>query len=85
MIQLKKVSKKYGEGDNTFQALKGIDLKIAKGEFVAIMGPSGSGKSTLMNILGALDKPTTGTYLLNKQDVGKLSRSLSGAKQMNLG
>ena len=75
MIQLKKVSKKYGEGDNTFQALKGIDLKIAKGEFVAIMGPSGSGKSTLMNILGALDKPTTGTYLLNKQDVGKLSDS----------
>ena len=75
MIELKKVTKTYGEGDNAFQALKSINLKINKGDFVAIMGPSGSGKSTLMNILGALDKPTTGTYLLNKEDVGKLSDS----------
>jgi len=58
MIELKKITKTYGEGANAFQALKGIDLKIAKGEFVAIMGPSGSGKSTLMSILGALHKPT---------------------------
>lgn len=73
MIELKKVTKTYGEGENAFQALKGIDLKIGKGEFVAIMGPSGSGKSTLMNIMGALDRPTTGTYFINGQDVGKLS------------
>ncbi|MFH1781400.1 MAG: ABC transporter ATP-binding protein [Patescibacteria group bacterium] len=75
MIELKKVTKTYGEGENAFQALKGVDLKIEKGDFVAIMGPSGSGKSTLMNILGALDRPTTGKYLLNKEDVGKLSDS----------
>lgn len=75
MIELKKITKTYGEGDYAFQSLKGIDLKIGKGEFVAIMGPSGSGKSTLMNILGALNQPTTGTYLLNNKDIGKLSDS----------
>lgn len=73
MIELQKVTKTYGKGENAFQALRGIDLKITKGEFVAIMGPSGSGKSTLMNILGALHQPTTGTYLLHKKDIGSLS------------
>ena len=75
MIELRKITKTYGEGKNAFQALKGIDLKIAKGEFVAIMGPSGSGKSTLMSILGALHKPTSGKYYLRKKEVGKLSDS----------
>jgi putative ABC transport system ATP-binding protein len=72
MIELKNVTKEYGEGENAFQALKGIELEIAKGEFISIMGPSGSGKSTLMNILGALDRPTGGQYLLDGQDVGSL-------------
>ncbi|MBU1119222.1 ABC transporter ATP-binding protein [Patescibacteria group bacterium] len=75
MIELKKVSKVYGEGKNVFHALKNVSFKIQKGEFVAIMGPSGSGKSTLMNILGALNQPSSGTYLLNNEDVGKLSDS----------
>lgn len=75
MIELKKITKTYGEGKNSFQALRGIDLRIEKGEFVAIMGPSGSGKSTLMSILGALHKPTTGKYYLRKKEIGKLSDS----------
>ncbi len=62
LIELRSLTKTYGVGDAAFQALKGIDLTIHKGEFVAIMGPSGSGKSTLMNVLGCLDTPTTGSY-----------------------
>jgi putative ABC transport system ATP-binding protein len=62
LIELRGLTKTYGLGDAAFQALKGIDLTIHKGEFVAIMGPSGSGKSTLMNVLGCLDTPTTGSY-----------------------
>lgn len=75
LIRLEKVSKTYGSGDNAFQALKNVNLTINKGDFVAIMGPSGSGKSTLMNILGALDRPTEGRYLLKGVDVGNLSES----------
>ncbi|MBI5426201.1 MAG: ABC transporter ATP-binding protein [Opitutae bacterium] len=63
LIELRQLSKTYGSGDAAFQALRGVDLTIQRGEFVAIMGPSGSGKSTLMNILGCLDTPTTGSYL----------------------
>ena len=62
LIELHGLTKTYGVGDAEFQALKGIDLTIHKGEFVAIMGPSGSGKSTLMNVLGCLDTPTSGSY-----------------------
>jgi putative ABC transport system ATP-binding protein len=63
LIELRQLTKTYGHGDAAFQALRGIDLTIRQGEFVAIMGHSGSGKSTLMNMLGCLDTPTTGSYL----------------------
>jgi putative ABC transport system ATP-binding protein len=62
LIEVRGLTKTYGAGEGSFQALKGIDLTIRQGEFVAIIGPSGSGKSTLMNVLGCLDVPTTGTY-----------------------
>ena len=72
MIEIKDVTKTYGLGEASFQALKGATFTIQDGEFVAIMGPSGSGKSTLMHILGCLDTPTSGTYLLNGKDVSTL-------------
>jgi putative ABC transport system ATP-binding protein len=74
MIQLRGVTKVYGSGQAELQALKGIDLDIAAGEFVAIMGPSGSGKSTAMNILGCLDTPTAGVYTFHGVHVETLSR-----------
>ncbi len=66
------VKKHYRTGDSVVKALDGIDLRILKGEYVAIMGPSGSGKSTMMNLLGCLDRPTEGTYRLNGTDVGRM-------------
>ena len=66
------VSRHYRTGDNVVRALDGIDLRIREGSYVAIMGPSGSGKSTLMNVLGCLDVPTSGRYLLDGEDVGRL-------------
>ncbi len=73
MIECNDLVKVYVNGDQETKVLKGVSFKIATGEFVAIMGPSGSGKSTLMHILGALDTPTSGTYILDGQDVSKLS------------
>jgi putative ABC transport system ATP-binding protein len=74
VIELSGVTKVYGAGDSAFQALRGADLRIYEGEFVAIMGPSGSGKSTMMNILGCLDTPTSGAYLFRGVHVERLSR-----------
>jgi len=74
VIELKRVTKVYGSGQAAMHALQGIDLRIARGEFVTVMGPSGSGKSTCMNILGCLDTPTSGTYLFMDVNVGSLSR-----------
>ena len=74
LIRLRGVTKVYGEGAMAFQALKGVDLDIHAGDFVAIMGPSGSGKSTAMNTLGCLDRPTSGDYLFQGVHVESLSR-----------
>lgn len=73
MIEVKNLCKTYINGDVETQAVCGISFKIEKGEFVAIIGPSGSGKSTLMHILGALDTPTTGQYILDGKEVSKMS------------
>ena len=74
IVELKGVTRVYGEGPAAMQALQGIDLRIGRGEFVAVMGPSGSGKSTCMNILGCLDTPSSGVHLFEGIDVGMLSR-----------
>ena len=74
LIALSGITKTYGQGAAAFQALKGVDLTIEAGEFVAIMGPSGSGKSTAMNILGCLDTPTSGSYLFQGLAVERLDR-----------
>lgn len=73
LISLMGITKTYSTGDVDFPALRGIDLEIDDGEFVAIMGPSGSGKSTTMHIIGALDTPTSGTYRLGGKDISKLN------------
>ena len=74
VIEIKDVVKIYHLGEVDVRALDGINLTVDEGEFVAIMGPSGSGKSTLMNIIGCLDRPTSGTYVLDGADVSQLSR-----------
>jgi len=73
LVELREVSRVYGHGEARVDALRGIDLAIAGGDFVAMMGPSGSGKSTCMNILGCLDKPTSGSHRFQGIDVGLLS------------
>jgi len=75
LIRLSGITKTYGEGPAAFQALKGIDLGVDPGEFVAIMGPSGSGKSTAMNILGCLDTPTSGSYEFQGMRVEQMTRN----------
>ena len=72
MIELSNIRKTYRQGGNEIHALDGIDLRVAPGEFVAIMGPSGSGKSTLLNVLGALDRPDTGRYRLAQDEISAL-------------
>ena len=74
LIALRGITKTYGKGNAAFQALRGIDLRIDAGEFVAVMGPSGSGKSTAMNLVGCLDTPTSGAYLFRGIHVERLNR-----------
>ena len=75
VIETVDIARIYGKGDISIRALDGVSLTIEQGEFVAIMGPSGSGKSTLMNILGCLDRPSEGAYILEDLDVSEMSRS----------
>ncbi|CAN1511123.1 SalX ABC-type antimicrobial peptide transport system, ATPase component [Flavobacteriaceae bacterium] len=72
LIQITNIKRDFVLGNEIVYVLKGIDLEINKGEYVALMGPSGSGKSTLMNLLGCLDTPTSGSYILNGKDVSKM-------------
>lgn len=73
MLAIKDVTRTYTMGDQEVHALKGVTLNVNKGEYIAIMGPSGSGKSTLMNMIGCLDVPSSGTYLLDGQSVGEMT------------
>ncbi|HET8886185.1 MAG TPA: ABC transporter ATP-binding protein [Salinimicrobium sp.] len=73
VIEIRKITRDFALGQETVKVLKGIDLDIKRGEYVAFMGPSGSGKSTLMNLLGCLDTPTSGSYVLNGKDVSQMS------------
>lgn len=86
LIDIAQVTKRYQLGEQIVFALQGINLKIEKGEYVALMGPSGSGKSTLMNIVGCLDTPTTGDYWLNDKEVSKMTDSaLSEVRNAEIG
>ncbi|MXZ20958.1 MAG: ABC transporter ATP-binding protein [Caldilineaceae bacterium SB0665_bin_25] len=86
VIETAKMTKTYGEGDIAVHALKELDLQVERGEFVAIMGPSGSGKSTLMNIIGCLDRATSGLYILDGEDVSRLNRDqLASVRNRKIG
>jgi putative ABC transport system ATP-binding protein len=86
LIQLRGVTKTYDAGELSVQALRGVDLEVERGQMVAVIGPSGSGKSTLMHIMGCLDAPSSGSYLLDGQDVSALtSFQLAGVRNREIG
>jgi len=86
LISLESIKKTYVLGEQIVDALKGVDLKILKGEYIALMGPSGSGKSTLMNIIGCLDTPSSGNYWLNGKEVSQMSDAhLSEVRNTEIG
>ncbi len=85
-LELRGIEKVYGTAENPLPVLRGIDLRVAQGEFVAIVGPSGAGKSTLLHILGCLDRPTAGAYLLMNEDVARLDDdTLSRVRRTRIG
>ncbi len=86
VIEITKLTKVYGEGDIAVHALDELDLQVERGEFVAVMGPSGSGKSTLMNVIGCLDRATSGLYILDGEDVSSLNRDqLASVRNRKIG
>jgi putative ABC transport system ATP-binding protein len=86
IISLRDLTKTYQMGDNTVHALRSVSLEVERGEFVTIIGPSGSGKSTMMHVLGCLDRPTSGQFLLNGRDVSSLPRDeLAGIRNKQIG
>lgn len=86
LVKLSKVNKLYQTGEIPFQALKDINLEVKRGDFVAVIGASGSGKSTLMNIIGLLDRPTSGTYELDGEDTSRLKEDdLAGIRNKKIG
>jgi putative ABC transport system ATP-binding protein len=86
IVELRGVTKIYRQGNVEVQALRGLDLSVGAGDFVALWGPSGSGKTTALNLIGALDRPTSGTVLLAGQDLGRLSqRALSALRRDRIG
>ncbi len=86
LIQVQDLTKVYGSGEVAVHALRGVSLEVARGEFAAVVGPSGSGKSTLMNIIGCMDRPTSGRYILNGRDVSGLSKNdLAAVRNREIG
>jgi len=86
MIEIQDITKVYRMGDTELRALDGVNLRVEEGDWVAIMGPSGSGKSTLMNVIGCLDQPTSGSYKLDDQEVGRMNdEQLAAVRNRKIG